>query len=83
MRTTEWTLSTWADRATATYVGIDQSIGGVKIDAFGRRSDKACYQDPIPRRALKVEEGDTVSYVMYDDDSAGAVPVIKITEEEE
>ena len=81
MRTTTWTIATWENRESATYVGIDQHIGNIVIDAYGRRSDQTHYLEPIPRRPLKVEEGDTVSYVMYEDDSAGPVPIIRITEE--
>jgi len=81
MRTTEWTIATWATRESATYVGIDKHIGNVVIDAYGRRSDQANYLAPIPRRPFKVEEGETVSYVMFEDDAAGPRPIIRITEE--
>ena len=77
---TEWSLTTWANRASASYVGITQPINGVIIDAFGRKHGTADYLSAIPRRPVKMEEGD-VAYVMYDTDTDGPVPVIRISEE--
>lgn len=79
MLKTEWTLSTWANRASATYVGIDRHIGNVTIDAYGRRSGTNNFGSPAPRRPVKMEEG-TTAYVMYDSDAEGAVPIIRISE---
>ena len=80
MTTQEWTFSTWANRASATYVPIDQPINGVVIDAYGRVRPELQQQAALARRPYKMESGDTVSYVMYDSDANGAVPIIRITE---
>ena len=80
MTTQEWAFSTWDNRESATYVAIDQPINGVVIDAFGRVRPELNQQASLQRRPYKMETGDTVSYVMYDSDANGAVPIIRITE---
>lgn len=80
MITQTWAMTTWANRASATYVNIDKPIGNRYIDAFGRLRPDLSQQNSLPRRPYKMEEGDSVSYVMYDSDDKGNVPVIKITE---
>lgn len=80
-KTTAWTIAQWSERTTAQFVPVNTHINNVVIDAYGRRSDQAHYLEASPRRPFKVEEGETVSYVMYEDDTAGPVPIIKITEE--
>ena len=75
----EWALTTWANRASATYVNIDQPIDGVVIDAYGRKYGTAEYLSG-PRRPVKMEGGNP-AYVMYDSADAGNVPVIRISEE--
>ena len=80
-KTTTWTIAQWSERTTAEFRPVNTHIGNVVIDAYGRRSDQANYLEAIPRRPYKVEEGDTASYVMYEDDTAGPVPIIRIVEE--
>ena len=38
MQKTEWAITTWADRGSATYVPIDRAINDITIDAYGRKS---------------------------------------------
>ena len=83
MQKTEWAITTWANREGATYAPIDRAINDITIDAYGRKSGTFGYMDPAPRRPVKMEAGETTAYVMYDYDSDGAVPVIRITEETE
>ena len=78
---TEWALTTWANRESATFVAIDKHIGNVTVDAYGRKSGTNGYQSGVPRRPVKMADGNP-AYVMYDSDAAGAVPIIKISEEE-
>lgn len=80
MQVQEWTLAKWADRASASYVGIDRNINNITIDAYGRKSGTADYKSCCPRRPVKTEAGETATYVMYDDDTAGPVPIIRISE---
>ena len=82
-RITTWTIAHWSERTTAAFVPVNSHIDNVVIDAYGRRSDRAHYLEAIPRRPCKAEESGGTSYVMYDDDSSGPVPIIKIVEEEE
>ena len=78
---TEWTLSTWDNRESAEYVPIDKHIGNVVIDAYGRRPGTSGFGSGTPRRPVKMEGGDP-AYVMYESDTDGPVPVIRISEEE-
>ena len=80
MQVTEWAVTTWENRASATYVAIDRAINDTVIDAYGRKSGTFGYMDPAPRRPVKAEAGETTAYVMYDDDTSGAVPIIRISE---
>ena len=79
---TEWSMATWAAREDAVYVPIDRHIDNVVIDAFGRRPGTPNYGSAIPRRAVRTADGNP-AYVMFDSDSDGNVPIIRITEEEE
>lgn len=80
MTTQEWALTTWANKASATYVPINKSINNRFIDAYGRlQSDLNPIIENRPRRPYKMDDG-SPSYVMYDDDANGSVPVIRITE---
>ena len=79
----EWAICHWQDKETAIYVPICQPINEKIIDAYGRYVYNPSYSSPTPRRPYKTDTADGVTYVMYDDDAAGAVPVIRITEEEE
>ena len=80
-KTTTWTIAQWSERTTATYVPVNTHINNVTIDAYGRRADQAHYLDAIPRRPYRIEESDGTAYIMYEDDNAGPVPIIRITEE--
>ena len=77
---TYWAMTTWAKRGSATYKKITEPIDGRYIDAYGRLSGTADYNSGIPRRTLRSANG-TPAYAMYDDDSKGNVPVIRITED--
>ena len=80
MITQQWAMTTWANKASATYVNVDKPINNRYIDAFGRLRPDILRDASLPRRPVKMEEGESVSYVMYDSDDNGNVPVIKITE---
>ena len=82
-RTVTWTVDTWENRASAAYTPVNTHINNVVIDAYGRRSDSPTFGRCSPRRPYKTEETDEATYLMYDDDTNGAVPIIRITEEEE
>ena len=82
MLKTEWTIATWANRASAAYVAIDKHISNIIVDAYGRKCGTNGYASGTPRRPVKMEEGNP-AYVMYDSDDEGAVPIIRISEEEE
>ena len=82
-KTTAWTIAQWSERTTAQFVPVNTHINNVVIDAYGRRSDRAHYLEAIPRRPYKVEEAEGTAFIMYEDDSAGPVPIIKIVEEAE
>lgn len=79
-KTTTWTIAQWSERTTAQFVPANTHINNVNIDAYGRRSGQANYLEAIPRRPYKVEEGNGTSFIMYEDDTAGPVPIIKIVE---
>ena len=77
---TEWALARWEDRTTASYTPANNHIDNRVIDADGRRNGTADYGRNIPRRPYKLEIG-SPSYVMYDSDAEGPVPIIRISEE--
>lgn len=79
---TEWALARWEDRTTASFVPVNSHIDNRVIDAYGRLNGSVDYGWNIPRRPYKLESGST-SYVMYDSDAEGPVPIIRISEEEE
>lgn len=78
----EWTICHWQDKETAIYVPICQSINEKIIDAYGRYVNNPSYSSSTPRRPYKTDTVDGTTYIMYDDDTAQAVPVIRINEEE-
>jgi len=79
---TSWTIAVWNDREAAEYRPIDRHIDNVVIDAYGRRSGTCGYLSGIPRRPVRMESNEMgPSYVMYDSDEAGPVPIIRISEE--
>ena len=78
---TEWTIAMWADRETADYVPICRHIGNRVIDAWGRLSGTEGFGGGA-RRPYKQEDGNP-AYIMYEDDANGAVPIIRITEQED
>lgn len=74
-------MTSWAEKGNATgWAPIGNAIDNVVIDAYGRKSGSNQYGSSIPRRPYKTDTADGVTYVMYDDDTGGAVPVIRITE---
>ena len=79
---THWAMTTWANKggSNVTWEKITAPINGRYIDAYGRLSGMADYNSGIPRRTLCSANG-TPAYAMYDDDSKGNVPVIRITED--
>lgn len=78
----EWTICHWQNKETAIYVPICQSINEKIIDSYGRYVENSSYSSPAPRRPYKMDIVDGTTYIMYDDDTAGAVPVIRIIEED-
>ena len=81
---TSWTIAVWDERESAEYRPIDRHIGNIVIDAWGRRSDATDYGCTAPRRPVKMESSeDGPSFVMYDSDEDGPVPIIRIDEEYE
>ena len=79
---TQWAMTTWASKGSSNtnWKKITEPIDDRFIDAYGRLSGTADYNSGIPRRTLRSANG-TPAYAMYDDDSKGNVPVIRITEE--
>lgn len=82
----EWALTTWEGKSSENVVWtpIGNAIDNIVIDGFGRKSGTNFYGSDAPRRPYKTETDEEAgtTYVMYDDDTEGAVPVIRITEEE-
>lgn len=84
----EWAITTWAAKSGSGIVWnpVGEAISGVIIDAYGRQYRADSYVDStVPRRPYKMEADDStgITYLMYDTDTNGAVPVIRITEEGE
>lgn len=80
--TTTIALGIWENRAQLPYLPVNSQLAnGARYNAFGVRISRA--GDPAEtRRPYKIEElADGTSYVMYDDDSAGEVPIYKTTVE--
>lgn len=69
----------WSNRETLNYVPVNTKIDGVLYNAFGMVSNSA-YDQAIIRRPYRIEEDSGVTYVMYDDDTNGAVPIYRTTE---
>lgn len=69
----------WNDRANLAYVPVNEKINGRRYNAFGVAISAA--GDPAEtRRPYRMEEADSVSYIMYDDDSRVDVPIYRIQE---
>jgi len=78
----EWTMTTWSGKGDAAdWTPIGRAINNTVIDAYGRLYGTNHYGSCVPRRPYKTDTASGVTYIMYDDDTAGAVPVIRITEE--
>lgn len=72
-------LGKWEDRATLSYVPVNEKLNGRRYNAFGVAIVNA--GDPAEvRRPYKIEEDGTTSYVMYDDDTKADVPIYKTVE---
>lgn len=84
----EWAITTWEEKSGSgiEWNPIGEAISGIMIDAYGRQYRAINYVNAMPtqRRPYKTETDETtgITYVMYDSDANGAVPVIRITEEE-
>ena len=76
-----WTLDTWANRASATYVPVDVAIDGKHVDRNGQVSGTAGSMMGNgflqPYYVEDTENG--VIYKTYQS-GTGIVPIIKITE---
>ena len=71
--TTEIGYGKWNDRKSLDYIPCNSPLDGKFYGPYGDI-------DPFERRPYKIEEDGGVSYVMYDEDSNGAV-IYRITEE--
>ena len=79
----EWAMTTWAEKGDAVnWAPVGRAINNTVIDAYGRLYGTNYYGSSVPRRPYKTDTADGVTYIMYDDDTEGAVPVIRLTEEE-
>ena len=70
----------WDDRANLNYQPVNNQLSnGRRYNAFGVLISRA--GDPAEtRRPYKVEEAGGTTYVMYDDDANGGVPIYKMVE---
>ena len=73
-------LGKWADRATLNYQPVNSRLAnGRRYNAFGVPICAA--GDPAEtRRPYRIEETGGTTYVMYDDDTTGNVPIFKTAE---
>ena len=69
-------IGKWDDRATLTYVPVNEAINGKRYGAFGVAFNSAGDPNMI-RRPYRMEEG-AETYVMYDTDELTDVPIYKI-----
>lgn len=76
-----WAMTTWANRATATYVPIDTAINGRFVDRNGQLSSTmGAWAGKNFLAPYKVEDTETGVYYKTYKSGDGVVPVIKITE---
>ena len=69
----------WENRASLTYVPVNERVNGKRYNAFGVPISQA--GDPAEvRRPYRMEEDGNTTYVCYDDDSRVDVPIYKTVE---
>ena len=73
-------LGTWDERSTLDFQPVNNRLkDGKRYNAFGVAISQA--GDPAEtRRPYRIEEIGSTSYVMYDDDANGPVPIYKTSE---
>jgi hypothetical protein len=72
-------IGKWDNRATLTYVPVNEIINGKRYNAFGVAFNAA--GDPrMIRRPYRMEENGAETYVMYDTDEHTDVPIYKTVE---
>ena len=71
-------MGTWAERKALHYVPVNSEIEGKRFGAYGL-SLTSNWDVAAVRRPFRMEEGES-AYIMYDDDSAGPVPIYRIQE---
>lgn len=67
----------WNDRANLDYAPVNSKVNGVLYNAFGVRITSAGGTADT-RRPYRMEESGNTTYVMYDDDAKGGVPIFKV-----
>lgn len=74
-------LGKWENRAALDYRPVNAKLAnGRRYNAFG--VPIAVAGDPAEtRRPFKIEEDGATTYVMYDDDASGDVPIYRTVEE--
>lgn len=73
-------LGTWDERTALPFIPVNSKFpNGARYNAFGVRIASAG-DAAETRRPYRIDETGSTTYVMYDDDSEGPVPIYKTEE---
>lgn len=76
--TTTIAVGKWSSRASLSYTPCNSGVNGKVYNPFGVEVGHPL--STHERRPYKIEENGTTTYIMYDDDSKGNVPIYRIQE---
>jgi hypothetical protein len=79
--TTRIALGKWDQRESLEYFPANAKVNGQRYNAFGVPITHATEEVEI-RRPYKIDEAEERTYIMYDDDSNGDVPIFSVSKDE-